>query len=292
MALIINHQPSVIADKVSIITVCYNSAATIRDAVGSVLSQTGVELEYIVIDGGSTDGTLDILKSYGDRISCLVSEPDEGIYDAMNKGVSLATGDVVGILNSDDFYPHAQVLSRVLKAFEAEDDSALDSSIVNHQSSVISHLPSVISHQSSPPEAVFGDLDFVEAEDTSRVVRAWRSKPYAAGAFKRGWHPAHPTFFVRRAVYERCGLFDTRLKIAADYEFMLRVLERDHASSVYVPEVFVKMRMGGASTGSLKNILKANLECWKAWRQNGLGWSPLPVIAKPLSKLKQLIAKR
>jgi glycosyltransferase len=135
---------------------------------------------------------------------------------------------------------------------------------------------------------VYGDLDFVDAEDTSRVVRAWRSKPYQPGAFKRGWHPAHPTFFVRRSVYAAHGLFDTKLSIAADYEFMLRVLERHHCSSVYLPEVFVKMRMGGASTGSIQNILKANLQCWQAWRQNGLGWSPLPVIAKPLSKLKQL----
>ena len=245
--------------KLSIITVCYNSAATIRDAVDSVLAQEGIGLEYIVIDGGSTDGTLDVLRSYGERIARLVSEPDEGIYDAMNKGVSLATGDVVGILNSDDYYADSEVLSAVAAAFE---DSDVD--------------------------CVFGDLDYVDAEETNRVVRAWRSKPYEPGAFRRGWHPAHPSFFVRHSVYERFGLFDTNLKIAADYEFMLRVLEREQLSSVYLPEVIVKMRMGGASNASVLNVAKANLQCWKAWRQNGLGWSPLPVLVKPLSKLEQL----
>ena len=245
--------------KISILTVCYNSAATIRDAVDSVLAQEGIEMEYIVIDGGSTDGTLDVLRSYGERLARLVSEPDEGIYDAMNKGVSLATGDVVGILNSDDYYADSEVLSAVAAAFE---DSDVD--------------------------CVFGDLDYVDAEETNRVVRAWRPKPYEPGAFRRGWHPAHPSFFVRRSVYERFGLFDTNLKIAADYEFMLRVLEREQLSSVYLPEVIVKMRMGGASNASVLNVAKANLQCWKAWRQNGLGWSPLPVLVKPLSKLEQL----
>jgi glycosyltransferase len=277
--------------KLSIITVCYNSAATIRDAVDSVLAQQGVELEYIVIDGQSSDDTVEILKTYGDRITKLVSEPDHGIYDAMNKGVALATGDVVGILNSDDFYADDSVLSQVVAAFEGNrEPGTRDAAPPSHDGGHEGKQPSTINHRSStaPVDCVYGDLDFVDAEDTSRVVRAWRSKPYQPGAFKRGWHPAHPTFFVRRSVYAAHGLFDTKLSIAADYEFMLRVLERHHCSSVYLPEVFVKMRMGGASTGSIQNILKANLQCWQAWRQNGLGWSPLPVIAKPLSKLKQL----
>lgn len=291
--------------KISIITVCYNSASTIRDAVDSVLSQRDVELEYIVIDGGSTDGTVDILKGYGGRISFLVSEPDEGIYDAMNKGVSLATGDVVGILNSDDFYAHDQVLSQVLNAFEGAGGTTPSRSAIHPSlkrrgasedgGSVAGASPSASSRQASRAptvDCVFGDLDYVDAEDTDHVVRAWRSKPYQAGAFQRGWHPAHPTFFVKRSAYERFGLFDTQLKIAADYELMLRFLEREKLSSAYLPEVIVKMRMGGASNASVGNVLKANLQCWKAWRQNGLGWSPLPVVVKPLSKLKQLIAKR
>lgn len=249
--------------KVSIITVCYNSAVTIRDAVDSVLAQQGVELEYIVIDGQSSDDTVEILKTYGDRITKLVSEPDHGIYDAMNKGVALATGDVIGILNSDDFYADSSVLAEVVAAF-------VDESI----------------------DCVYGDLDYVDAEDTDRVVRAWRSGEMTPGAFRRGWHPAHPTFFVRRSVYERVGRFNLDLKIAADYEFMLRVLERDQAKAAYLPRVLVKMRTGGASNASISNILKANLQCWQAWGLNGLGWSPLPILAKPLSKLKQFWKKR
>lgn len=249
--------------KISIVTVCFNSASTVRQTVDAVTSQTGVDLEYIAIDGGSTDGTLDVLRSYGNQISKLVSEPDDGIYDAMNKGIALATGDVVGILNSDDFYPDSEVLAAVAAAFEDPD-----------------------------VDCVFGDLDYVDAEETNRVVRAWRSKPYEPGAFHRGWHPAHPSFLVRRSVYVRVGLFDASLPIAADYEFMLRVLEREQLKSVHLPRVLVKMRTGGASNQSIQNVLQANWQCWKAWRQNGLGYSPLPVLAKPLSKLWQLCGQR
>ncbi len=245
--------------KISVITVSYNSAATVVDTIQSVLGQSYPEVEYLIIDGGSSDETLAKLQPYRDRIDCLVSEPDNGIYDAMNKGVARARGEIVGILNSDDFYADREVLATVAAAFED---------------------PSV--------DCVYGDLDYVDAEVTDRVVRAWRSQPYEAGAFRRGWHPAHPSFFVRRSVYERYGDFATALPIAADYEFMLRVLERHQLRSVHLPKVLVKMRTGGASNASLKNIAKANLQCWKAWRQNGLGWSPLPVIRKPFSKLKQI----
>ena len=245
--------------KISVITVCFNSKATIQDAVDSVLSQNGIELDYIVIDGASTDGTMEYIGGYSDRISQFVSEPDGGIYDAMNKGVALASGDVIGILNSDDFYAGPEVLAQVAQAF---DDPTVD--------------------------CVYGDLDYVDADNTETVVRRWRSQPYEPRAFHRGWHPAHPSFFVRRSVYERYGDFDLKLPIAADYEFMLRVLEKHQLKSVYLPSVFVKMRMGGASNASVGNIVKANLQCWRAWQQNGLGWSPLPVIRKPFTKLKQL----
>ena len=312
--------------KISVITVCFNSSSTIQDAVDSVLAQEGVELEYIVIDGGSNDNTVDLLRGYEGRIAQLISEPDEGIYDAMNKGVARATGDVVGILNSDDFYAHEQVLSLVMAAFESgevqrsdgrgqrSEAIALEAGASTSTSSVqasraptvldgndgalpSSEYESVIDNRQSEikerkevasVDCVYGDLDYVDAEDTNRVVRAWRSKSYETGAFRRGWHPAHPSFFVKRSVYERFGLFDLNLPIAADYEFMLRVLERHQLQSNYLPEVLVKMRIGGASNASIKNVLKANLQCWKAWRQNGLGWSPLPIVAKPLSKLKQL----
>jgi glycosyltransferase involved in cell wall biosynthesis len=281
--------------KLSIITVCYNSAATIRDAVDSVLEQEGVELEYIVIDGQSSDETVDVLKTYGERVTHLVSEPDHGIYDAMNKGVALATGDVVGILNSDDFYADASVLSEVVTAFEGNrEPGTRHTAPPSHDGGHEGKQPSTINHRSSTAhvDCVYGDLDYVDAEDTDRVVRAWRSGELTHRAFRRGWHPAHPTFFVRRSVYERVGTFNLDLKIAADYEFMLRVLERDQAKAAYLPRVLVKMRTGGASNASIKNILQANLQCWQAWRLNGLGWSPLPILAKPLSKLKQFWTKR
>jgi glycosyltransferase len=216
-----------------------------------------------------------------------VSEPDKGIYDAMNKGIALATGDVVGILNSDDFYTNDEVLSKVMELFQASEPTR------NDEPGTRNHEPRTMNSRSSaaPIECVYGDLDYVDAEETHRVVRAWRSGEMTSGAFRRGWHPAHPTFFVRRSVYERVGSFNLDLKIAADYEFMLRVLEREQCQVVYLPKVLVKMRMGGASNASLKNIAKANLECWKAWRLNGLGWSPLPVIRKPLSKLKQFLVR-
>ena len=249
--------------KISIITVCFNSAETIADAVESVLSQRRVDLEYIVVDGASTDGTLDVLRSYGSKISRLISEPDGGIYDAMNKGISLVAGDVVGVLNSDDYYADEGVLARVETAFD--------------------HLH---------VDCVYGDLHYVANDDPTRVVRDWKSGPYEEGKFRTGWHPPHPAFFVRRSLYEKLGLFDLNLRIAADYEFMLRVLEKHSAKVAYLPEVLVKMRTGGESNRSVMNILKANIECYRAWRINGYGLLTAlgAVICKPLGKLRQLRA--
>lgn len=244
--------------KISIITVCYNSEATVRDTVESVLSQEAVEVEYIVVDGGSSDQTVGILEGYRGGISQLVSEPDDGIYDAMNKGIAMSSGDIVGLLNADDFYANSHVLADVVAAFAD---------------------PSV--------DAVYADLDYVDAEDVADVVRKWRSSPYENGAFRSGWHPAHPTLFVRRSVYRSYGYFDLSLPIAADYEFMLRAMERHRIKSLYLPKVLVKMRAGGASNGSLKNIMQANYQCWQALRKNGLGASPLPVLRKMFSKLRQ-----
>jgi len=246
--------------KISVITVCYNSAATIVDTVESVLAQTHPELEYLIIDGGSTDGTLDLLAPFRDRMAALVSEPDRGMYDAMNKGIARATGDVVAILNSDDVYAGAEVLARVADCFE-----------------------------SSGADVVYGDLHYVTA-DLSAVVRDWRSGSYRPGQFKRGWHPPHPSFFVRRGVYAALGGFKSDLRIAADYEFMLRVLQAQGRTAAYLPEVLVKMRTGGASNRSVANIAKANYECYRAWRMNGYGvlTAGAAVLRKPLSKLKQL----
>jgi glycosyltransferase involved in cell wall biosynthesis len=229
----------------SIITVVRNNPL-VTEAVASVLNQCTGNIESIVIDGASTDGTLAALAPLRPRIAHLVSEPDNGIYDAMNKGLRLATGDIVGILNADDLYQDPSVFTKVLRAFED---------------------PTI--------EVCYGDLVYVRQEDTSKVLRYWRSGPPAPEAFQWGWMPPHPTFFVRRRVYERLGLFDLRYRIAADYEFMLRVLLQHRLKAAYIPEVLVRMRAGGASNGSLKGILRANAECRRAFRDLGLPCTPL-----------------
>jgi glycosyltransferase len=230
------------------------------DTVESVLGQTHPDLEYLVIDGGSTDATMECLLPYRARLAQLVSEPDRGMYDAMNKGISRATGEVVAILNSDDVYAGPHVLAQVAARFDA-----------------------------SGADCVYGDLHYV-SPDLSRVVRDWRSGPYRAGQFQRGWHPPHPSCFVRRSVYEAFGNFRTELRIAADYEFMLRVLQTHGRATAYLPEVLVKMRTGGESNRSIRNIWNANRECYRAWRLNGNGslTAGLAVLRKPLGKLKQL----
>lgn len=246
--------------RLSVITVSYNSAATIADTVQSVIGQTGVNVEYIVMDGGSTDTTMSELERFHDSIDILVSEPDRGMYDAMNKGIARASGEVVAILNSDDVYADTQVLAKVARCF---DQTGVD--------------------------CVYGDLHYV-TEDLSRVVRDWRTGAYRPGQFRRGWHPPHPAFFVRRSVYQKLGGFHLDLRIAADYEFMLRVLEKHACSVAYLPEVLVHMRTGGASNRSVRNILHANMECYRAWRMNGYGavTAACAVLRKPFGKLKQL----
>ena len=246
--------------KISVITVTYNSAATIADTVESVLTQTHPDVEYLIVDGASTDATLEQLEPYRERLAGLLSEPDQGMYDAMNKGIAQATGDVVAILNSDDVYADAEVLAKVAACFEA-----------------------------SGADCVYGDLHYVSA-DLRKVVRNWVSGEYRAGRFASGWHPPHPSFFVKRSVYAELGTFRTELRIAADYEFMLRALHAEDCSVAYLPEVLVKMRTGGASNRSIRNIWKANRECYQAWRMNGYNpWTAaLATARKPLSKLKQL----
>jgi glycosyltransferase involved in cell wall biosynthesis len=249
--------------KFSLITACFNSAATIRDTIDSVVAQTHPDIEYIVIDGASQDRTLEIVREYGGRVSKLVSEADGGIYNAMNKGVRLATGDVIGTINSDDFYAGPEVISGVARAFE---DTGAD--------------------------CVFGDLEYVHPLRPAKVLRRWRSQPYRAGAFQRGWHPAHPTFFARRELYQRLGGFDESLRISSDFELMLRFLEAGKASSAHLPDVLVRMRDGGVSNRSLANILRANIECYRSFAMNGLHASPLVMLRKPLSKLAQIKAAR
>ncbi len=247
---------------VSIITVCLNAADTIADTINSVATQNHSHVEHIVIDGGSADNTVELVRQLGGRVTKMVSEPDEGIYHAMNKGLALAKGDLVGFLNADDLYCHESVVKTVVETVKEHN-----------------------------VDSCYGDLLYMDAT-LSKVVRHWKSSPYTKGLFCTGWHPPHPTFFVKRSVYEKYGGFNTDLKIAADYEIMLRFLERYKVSTFYIPEVLVKMRTGGTSNRSIKNIIQANLECYRAWKINKLPMSPAIVVKKPLSKAIQYLRPR
>lgn len=244
--------------KISIITVCYNSAETIEATLKSVVSQEYPHMEYILIDGGSSDNTLKIINSYKEKIAVVVSEKDEGIYFAINKGIALATGEVVGILHADDFYTDSSIISKVMKAFE---NSGLDT--------------------------LYGDLQYVDRSQTSKIIRNWKAGSYKPELFLKGWMPPHPAFFVRKKCYTTHGVFNTSLRTSADYELMLRLLYRHQCSTIYLPEVLVKMRVGGQSNQSLMNRIRANQEDRKAWKLNGLTANALTFVRKPLSKLKQ-----
>jgi glycosyltransferase involved in cell wall biosynthesis len=243
--------------KISIITATYNSAATVRDTLACIADQQYSNIEHLIVDGLSKDNTLEIVKEFS-HVAKVVSEKDKGIYDAMNKGVQLATGDIVGILNSDDFYTSPLILSKVAAAFE---DPAV--------------------------EAVYGDLQYVKAANVQAVTRTWKSGSYRKKNLYYGWMPPHPTFFVRRQVYEKCGLFNTTLRSAADYELMLRVLLKHNINARYIPEVLVKMRAGGMSNASLKNRFRANREDAMAWKLNQLKPYFFTTWLKPLRKVLQ-----
>ncbi len=247
--------------RISIITATFNAAATVRNCLECVKKQT-VKPEHIIIDGGSGDSTLDIIDEYRNSLAHVVSEPDKGIYDAMNKGIALAGGDIVGILNSDDFYAAENVLAKVVQAFE---DPRVD--------------------------ACYGNLLYVDGIDSDKVVRNWRSGSFAPEKFRWGWMPPHPTFFVRRTVYEKHGLFNTDLGSAADYEIMLRFLVKHRIKAAYIPDVLVKMRTGGVSNASVKNRLAANRMDRKAWAVNGLRPYPWTLWMKPVRKIGQWLWK-
>lgn len=244
--------------KVSIITICYNSQETLEDTIKSVLAQDYTDIEYIIIDGASKDNTPKIIEKYKNSISHVTSEPDKGIYDAMNKGVKKASGDLVGILNSDDFYANSSVISNIADA-------------INKNNS----------------DSIYADLVYVDRLNPKKIIRTWKSGEYKHNLFLKGWMPPHPTFFVKKWVYEKYGKYNTSLKSAADYEFMLRVMHRHSISTSYLPETITKMRTGGESNVSLNNRLRANREDRKAWKLNGLKPNLFTLIRKPLSKIKQ-----
>ena len=247
--------------KLSIITAVRNGAETLRNCIESVQKQT-VPAEHIIIDGASTDSTFDIIAKYRSSIGKVISEPDKGIYDALNKGIRLASGDVIGLLHGDDFYAQDKVLESVVKVFEEQN-----------------------------VDSCYGDLLYVDKNDTDKVIRYWKASEYHHGKFKCGWMPPHPTFFVRREIYEKYGYFNTDFRMAADYELMLRFLEKHKISTHYIPEVLIKMRLGGKSNRSLKNIFIKSSEDYKAWKVNGLNGGLHIIFLKNLIKIPQFLRK-
>jgi glycosyltransferase involved in cell wall biosynthesis len=249
--------------KISIITTTYNSIQTLRDTISSVLAQDYADLEYIIVDGASTDGTREIIEEseahFGNRLHWL-SELDKGIYDAMNKGIAMATGEIVGIINSDDFYHRRDVIDRVVEAFQNKDI-----------------------------QAVYGDVRFVHPNNLDRTVRYYSSKNFSPKRFRYGFMPAHPTFFTYRKYFEAFGYYKTDYRIAADYELLIRFLYIHRLRVQYLPFDFMKMRTGGASTASIKSNLLLNKEIVRACKENGI-WTCLPLLSmKYIIKIFELV---
>ena len=248
--------------KISIITVTFNSSSFINECLKSVKEQKYNNIEHIIIDGASTDKTLSILESKRKQLAAFVSEPDKGVYHAMNKGIKIATGDIIGFLNSDDFYANEEVISRVVKFFKS--DHSLD--------------------------ACYSDLIYTDKINTSKIIRYWKSNEFMPGSFSKGWCPPHPTFFCRRSVYEKFGNFNLDYQIASDVELMMRFLEVNKINILHIPEIWVKMRMGGISNKSFKNIIKLNLEVFKALYSHNLPINPFSFIFyKVISRVKQYL---
>jgi glycosyltransferase involved in cell wall biosynthesis len=245
--------------RITVVTVCRNAATTIGDALASFFRQSHPDKELVVVDGASTDGTADVVRSFAHEGLTLISEPDRGLYDAMNKGLKTFTGDAVGFLNADDRFHDEGALAAVAAALEGAD-------------------------------ICYADLDFVDAERRAQIVRRWRSTPWRKGGFARGWMPAHPTFYCRRRVVDQVGGFDLRYRLAADYDFMLRALELSDFTALHIPRVLVDMGAGGLSSASLRARLKHNLEALDSRRRwLGAGVVDYALFAKPLGKAAQLL---
>ena len=245
--------------KVSIITTCFNSAVTIRDTLESVSLQDYPLIKHIVIDAGSTDETIEIVKEFP-HISLLISEKDHGIFYGMNKGLSLCTGDIICFLNSDDWYPQVDIISQVVNILKK-----------------------------NKVQVVYGDLQYVDRINIEKIARTWRSGKFSRNNLYYGWMPPHPTFFALKEVYQKVGIFNTSLRNAADYELMLRVLLKHEIDASYLPQVLVKMRRGGYSNAKLVHRLRANREDFQAWELNGLKPKIFTRYLKPLRKIPQFL---
>lgn len=243
--------------KITVVTAVFNRANTIVQAVESVLSQSHHDIELLVQDGGSTDGSLKVLQQIEDPRLHIVSETDRGIYDAINRAIARATGDVIGLMHSDDFFASPDILAKVAHAFEDPDI-----------------------------DGVYGDLTYVSAQEPERVIRYWQAGTYTPAKLRRGWMPPHPTLYLRREVSEKHGLYDTSFRIAADYDAMLRYLVKGQIRLAYVPEVLVNMRVGGESNRSLERLVRKSREDYRAIRENGVGGMGA-LMNKNFSKLSQ-----
>ncbi|MGI2186048.1 glycosyltransferase family 2 protein [Shewanella oncorhynchi] len=243
--------------KVSIITATYNSAKTIRDTLKSLEEQTYRNIEYIIVDGASKDNTLEVIKDNCTRVTKIISEPDRGIYDALNKGIAAATGDIVGFLHSDDLFSSPDAVSNLVAAFMAGDHNA-----------------------------IYADLDYVDKDNINTVIRHWVSGQFKPSKLQLGWMPAHPTFYMTKAMYDKLGVFCLDFPIAADYDSVLRYFNSGELRAAYLPQVLVKMRVGGASNNSLQNIKRKVKEEITLMRRNGL-FFPLALVMKRLTKVHQ-----
>jgi len=244
---------------VSIITVVFNGAKTIGNTIESVMSQTYDNLEHIIIDGGSTDGTIEIIKKYEKYIAKWISEKDKGIYDAMNKGIKLASGGIIGILNSDDFYASENIIEKIVETFNQTNT-----------------------------DAVYGDLEYVDFKDTSKIIRYWKSSEFKPGSFKKGWHPPHPSLYIKKEIYEKYGNFDTNMKVSADFELMLRFFETFGISVQYIPQVIVKMRLGGVSNRSIENRFTGTRSIIDAFKKNNISINKFTfLLHRWIPKIKQ-----
>lgn len=245
--------------KISIITVVYNRKATIAQTLKSIQSQSYQKIEHIIQDGGSTDGSVDVIREHSNVNTFLQSAPDRGIYDAINTGIARATGDVIGLLHSDDFLATEEIISKIANILT---DPSFD--------------------------GVYGDLQYVAEKDCTKVVRHWKAGHFSKNLLRDGWMPPHPTVYLRKEVFDRLGAYDTNYSISADYDAMLRYLGTGNVRLAYLPEVLVKMRVGGVSNQSVGQIIRKSFEDYAALKSNKVGGFRA-LVAKNISKISQFL---